>query len=126
MSTKFDPDAIKKAAGELGVILDDMSAFSALKTTVPNAGNFEVAKWLEQIVQDRTNGVVAHAEHLQVALTNMETTLTRIATDFENTDGENAEKIKASIAGLKTDISSDIAAFDGNSGARPGDTQTPG
>jgi hypothetical protein len=119
MSTKFNSDAIKKAAGELGLILHDMSAFSALKISVPNAGNFEVAKWLEQIVQDRTNGIVAHAEHLQVALTNMETKLNWIASEFENADGENAAKIKASIAGLQADIKGDISSFDQNSGPRP-------
>jgi len=109
MSTKFDPDAIKKAAGELGAIMDDMSAFADLKTPASSAGTFEVAKWLERIVQDRSDGVSLHAEHLQVALENMETTLTQIATDFENADGENAEKIKSSIANLQTEINKDIS-----------------
>ncbi|UMP06956.1 hypothetical protein [Amycolatopsis sp. EV170708-02-1] len=115
MSMEFDPAAIRLSAGKLGDIMNDMSAFTALKVTVPNAGSFEVAKWLEQIVQDRVNGIVAHAEHLQIALRNMDTTLTQIANEFENADGENAKRIKASIAELQSTIRQDISSFDANS-----------
>jgi len=116
MSTNFNPTAIKAAAGELGLIMHEMSVFTDLKITVPNAGTFEVAKWLEGIVQDRNDAIWLHAEHLQVALVAMEATLTEIANNFANTDGENADKIKSSIDNLQTEINSDVSSYDSTSG----------
>jgi len=112
MSTKYDAEAIKAAAGKLGSIMDDMAPFTALKAAVPNAGSFDLAMWLERVLQARRNDVVAHAEHLKVAFEDMRTTLTTIATDFENADGDNAKKIGASIDDLQAYIADDISRFD--------------
>ncbi|RSN39928.1 hypothetical protein DMC64_37045 [Amycolatopsis sp. WAC 04197] len=112
MSTNFDAEAIKASAGKLGTIMDDMSAFQALKEHWPNAGKFETAVWLEQIVDDRRNGIVAHGEHLQTVLNDLRATLTSIADGFESTDDENAKAILKSIQGLEAKISGDIAQYD--------------
>ena len=114
MSTTFDADGIKASAKNIGALLDDMSAFTALKPHWPNAGHFELAQWLERIVDDRRNAIVAHAEHLKLAFEDMETTLTNIATDFENADGDNAEKIKTSITELISHVESDVQTMDKN------------
>ena len=109
MTTKYDAEAIKAAAGKLGSIMDDMAPFSALKVTVPNAGSFDLATWLEKIVQDRVDGIVLHAEHLKIALADMQTALTTIATDFDNADGDNAEQIKSSITDMEKHVTDDIS-----------------
>ncbi|UOZ06916.1 hypothetical protein [Amycolatopsis sp. WQ 127309] len=117
MSTNFNPDAIKASANNLGKIMDDMSAFDALKPQWPNAGKFATAQWLERIVDDRRNGVVAHGEHLKTTLDDLKSTLVSIADNFQNTDGDNAAKIKQSITGLDAKVSGEIAAFDKNTEA---------
>jgi len=109
VTTKYDAEAIKAAAGKLGSIMDDMAPFSALKVTVPNAGSFDLATWLEKIVQDRVDGIVLHAEHLKIALADMQTALTTIATDFDNADGDNAEQIKSSITDMEKHVTDDIS-----------------
>ncbi|WP_424186978.1 hypothetical protein ACOBQX_03860 [Actinokineospora sp. G85] len=114
MSTTFDPELIRASAKKLGALLDDMSAFTKLKPHWPNAGGFALAQWVERIVDDRRNGIVAHAEHLKIALEQMEITLTKVADDFQNTDGENGKKIKDSFAQLKKDITTSITTLDGN------------
>ncbi|EWC61852.1 hypothetical protein UO65_2911 [Actinokineospora spheciospongiae] len=133
MTTKFDPEAIRTSAKKLGALMDDMGAFSKLKPHWPNAGQFELAQWLERVVDDRRNGIVAHAEHLKIALEQMETTLTHIADDFENLDGDNAKKIKDSIGELKKNITSGITTLDqntekdqGNFGGRKNDADGDG
>ncbi|WP_191257668.1 hypothetical protein [Amycolatopsis oliviviridis] len=112
MSTKFDGDAIRASAGNIGKIMDDMSAFEALKPQWPNAGKFKLAVWLERVVDDRRNGIVAHAEHLKIAFAEIEEKLNAIANDFENADGENAEKIKNSLAELEGLIIGEVNDFD--------------
>ncbi|MFC3452611.1 hypothetical protein [Amycolatopsis speibonae] len=112
MSTKFDSDAIRQAAGNIGQIMSDMKAFEALKPHWPNAGKFELAVWLERLVDDRRNGVVAHAEHLKIAFSEIEKKLTAIANDFENADGENADKIKSSLGELESKVIGGVNAFD--------------
>ena len=113
MSTKFDSDAIRKAAGNIGQIMSDMNAFEALKPQWPNAGKFELAVWLERIVDDRRNGIVAHAEHLKIAFSEIEKKLNAIANDFQNADGENADKIKSSLGELESQVIGEVNGFDG-------------
>jgi hypothetical protein len=112
--TEFDAKEIKACADRIGGLLDDMAAFTDLKNHWPNAGNFELAQWLERIVDDRRNGVVAHAEHLKLTFEDMQTTLTTIANDFENADGDNAKKILNAIDDLKGKITDDISSLDKN------------
>ncbi|MCX2731499.1 hypothetical protein OOZ19_14735 [Saccharopolyspora sp. NFXS83] len=111
-STAFSPEDIKNAANAIGKLTEDMAAFQELKAHWPNAGQFETAQWLERIVDDRRNGLVAHAERLKNIFDNMKTDLTAIANDFENADGENADKIKAEIDDMRGHIDTAISSLD--------------
>jgi len=113
MTTKFNADALKETAAELGRIMNDVSAFTMLRATLPKLGNFDLAQQLETIIDDRRNGVVAHAEQLKVSLDEMETALTKIATEFETVDEDNARRIAASISDLRTRVRGDIIELDG-------------
>lgn len=110
--TAFDSEEIDKAAKEIGGIMQDMSAFQSLKEHWPNAGKFESAQWLERVVDDRRNGLVAHAERMKNVLEEMETQLSTIARDFENMDGENAGKIKTKVDDMRSNIDSSVAQLD--------------
>ena len=113
-STEYNSEAVKNAGINLGRILDDMSAFSDLKPHWPNAGKFELAQWLERIVDDRRNAIVAHAEHLKIVFEGMESTLKQIAEDFDNLDGDNAKEIKESIGDMRSNIRDEIGELDKN------------
>jgi hypothetical protein len=112
--TEYSSEAVKNAAINLGRILDDMSAFTELKAHWPNAGEFELAQWLERIVDDRRNAIVAHAEHLKLVFEGMEMTLKQIARDFDNVDGDNADGIKRCISGMQKKIGGETTRFDEN------------
>lgn len=113
MTTKYNPDALKETAASLGRIMDDMSAFTALRANWPSIGNFDLAQRLEAIIDDRRTGVVAHAEQLKASLDEMETALTKIATEFETVDGDNARRIMASVSELRTRVREDIIGLGG-------------
>ena len=110
--TAFDSEEIDKAAKEIGKLMSDMSAFQSLKEHWPNAGKFETAQWLERVVDDRRNGLVAHAERMKNVLEEMETQLSTIARDFENMDGENAAKMKTKVDDMQRNIDSSVASLD--------------
>ncbi|WP_410604737.1 hypothetical protein [Amycolatopsis sp. lyj-90] len=112
MATKFDKGEITEAANAIGDLMNDMSAFKALEKHWPNAGKMPLAMWLERIVDDRRNAVVAHAEHLKIAFAQMEEKLKKIAADFSNADGQNAEAISKVIAGLESSVVSAVNTFD--------------
>lgn len=112
--TTINKEDVDACADRIGELLSDMSAFSELKAHWPDAGQFTLAQWLERVVDDRRNGVVAHAEHLNKVFGEMRTTLKRIADDFEKTDGDNAEKIKNAITEMESKIGKDVAGFDEN------------
>jgi hypothetical protein len=111
VSTDYDTDKVTDAATSLGNILDDMQAFTGLTGHHPTAGRFALAQWLERIVDDRRNAIVAHAEHLRIAFENMETTLKQIVQDFDDTDGENAAEIR-DIDDLITKIDGEMRTWD--------------
>lgn len=112
--TSYSSENVRNAAINLGKILDDMSPFNDLKAHWPNAGKFQLAQWLERIVDDRRNAIVAHAEHLRLTFESMEVSLKKIADDFDNTDGENAEKIKTALGDLKSKIEGEWDTWDTN------------
>ncbi|MFC9254310.1 hypothetical protein [Amycolatopsis thailandensis] len=115
MSTSFDADAIEAAAGKIGKIMKDhMGTFEALKPHWPNAGKFQLAVWLERVVDDRRNGIVAHAEHLRIAFETFEKKLKELAKEFEEADGKNADKINKSILDFERAVVSDVNKFDDN------------
>jgi hypothetical protein len=113
MTTKFNADALKETAVDLGRIMDDMSAFTALRATWPRIGNFDLAQYLEAVIDDRRNGVVAHAEQLKISLEKTETALMKIAMEFEAVDEDNAKQIMASISDLRTRVREDIIELGG-------------
>lgn len=112
MTTKYNADAIKTAAQDLGRIMDDMSAFAALQANPSGFGNFDLAQLLARITADRADGIVAHGGQLQAALHDMEATLTRITEEYENLDGANAESIKSSLVGLHARVREDLAELE--------------
>jgi hypothetical protein len=112
--TKYDSGKVRDAAKAIGVILDDMAPFNDLKPHWPDAGKFELAQWLERIVDDRRNAIVAHAEHLRMTFDSLETTLTGIADDFDNTDGDNASKIKKALGDFKSKVEGQWDTWDSN------------
>jgi hypothetical protein len=93
--TQLNVDAVRESAAALGRIMDDMSAFSALRASWPTLGNFDLARQLEAIVHDRRTGVLTHVDHVKISLDEMETALTRIVTNFESIDDGNAQRIRA-------------------------------
>jgi hypothetical protein len=103
--TKIDDAAVRASAANLGAIMDDMSAFAPLRAVWPKLGNFDLAAQLEAIVDDRRNGVVAHADQLKVSLDEMEKALTKIASEITGVDDNNAARILAAIADLRTRLS---------------------
>jgi hypothetical protein len=113
-TTAYNAETVKTAATNLGKILDDMAPFNELKPHWPNAGKFELAQWLERIVDDRRNGIVAHAEHLRMTFDSLETTLTQIAKDFTTLDGENADKIKACLKDWHSTVQGQWDTWDSN------------
>ena len=90
MATKFDAQSIRNSGNALGSIMDDMTVFSELKEHWPNAGQFELAQWIERVVDDRRNGMVAHAEQLKIILDKLSAGLISIADDLEEADDNSA------------------------------------
>lgn len=107
-STKFDADTVKASAAALGRIMDDMSAFTALRADWPQLGNFDLAAQLATVADDRRRGVLAHADQLKIALDEMDKALTKIATEIQSVDEGAAAKIKAVVADLRSRVSYDL------------------
>jgi hypothetical protein len=110
-NTNINVDAVKESSGNLGRIMDDMSAFTALRATWPSIGNFDLAQQLQVIIDDRRNGVVAHADQLKISLDEISKALNKIATDVESVDQGNAERILAVVAELRTRVHEDLVAL---------------
>ena len=112
--TGYHADSIRTAATNLGKILDDMAPFNDLKAHWPNAGKFELAQWLERVVDDRRNAVVAHAEHLRMMFDSMNSKLAQIADDFSSLDGDNAKEIKGLLGDLEGTVKGEWGEWDEN------------
>ncbi|GAA1981842.1 hypothetical protein [Amycolatopsis minnesotensis] len=110
-TTKLDTDVVKASATALGRIMDDMSAFTALRADWPQLGNFDLATQLGTIADDRRRGVLAHADQLKVALDEMDKALTKIATEIQSIDDTAAAKIRAVVADLRTRVGDDISSL---------------
>lgn len=110
-STKLDTEIVKSSAAALGRVMDDMSAFTALRADWPKLGNFDLAAQLDTIVDDRRRGVLAHADQLKTALDEMDRALTKIATEIQSIDDGAAAKIKAVVADLRTRVRDDIGTL---------------
>jgi hypothetical protein len=113
VATKIDAGAIRGVADNISKIMTEhKAAFEALKHHWPNAGKFSLAEWIERLVDDRRNAVVAHADHLSLTFEAMSAKLKAIADKFEKTDGDNATAIKNLLSGLEAEISGKITTFD--------------
>ncbi|TDV42167.1 hypothetical protein [Actinophytocola oryzae] len=110
-TTNINVEAVKDSAANLGRIMDDMSAFNALRASFPSIGNFDLAQQLQVIIDDRRNGVVAHADQLRISLDEISAALNQIATNVENIDNGNAAAILAVVADLRTRVSEDLAGL---------------
>ncbi|MDT8912072.1 hypothetical protein [Amycolatopsis sp. PS_44_ISF1] len=110
-STKLDTDTVRSAAAALGRIMDDLSAFDALRADWPKLGNFDLAAQLDAIVDDRRSGVLAHADQLKTALEEMGRALMEIATEVQSIDDGAAAKVTAVVADLRTRVHDDLAAL---------------
>lgn len=110
-NTQLNADAVKVSATNLGRIMDDMSAFTALRETWPALGGFDLAQQLQAIIDDRRNGVVAHADQLKASLGDMSNALMKIATDVETIDGGTADKLRAMVADLRVRVNEDLAGL---------------
>ncbi|WP_433388591.1 hypothetical protein [Micromonospora sp. KLBMP9576] len=92
--TKINPAGLRKAAKEIGDLVDaGAPAFRQLKESPPNAGSFDMAKWLEFVYEDRANAIVEHVRHLQLACTEIADGLKAIADNFEDVDETNADAV---------------------------------
>lgn len=116
MTTQYNADNVKNSADKLGRILDagSMGVFNDLTAQWPDAGKFALAQWLERIVDDRRNAIVAHATHLRLAFDSMSSTLTQISKDFENTDGDNAKNIKNALDDMQGKVGNEWTQWDQN------------
>jgi hypothetical protein len=110
-NTKLNVEAVKESAAEIGRIMDDMSAFTALRAAWPTIGNFDLAQQLQTIIDDRRNGVVVHVDQLRSSLDEIEKALTKVATDVENIDEGTAASILAVVADLRTRVHADLVAL---------------
>ncbi|MFL6119485.1 hypothetical protein [Actinophytocola sp.] len=110
-NTNINVEAVKESATSLGRIMDDMSAFTALRANWPSIGNFDLAQQLQAIIDDRRNGVLANTDQLKISLDEISKALTKVATDVENIDQNNAESILAVVADLRTRVYEDLAAL---------------
>lgn len=104
MTTEYNPEAIKAAANDLGHVMDDTSAFTGLQAPMPNFGNFDLAQWLEQVVDNSAAGIVADTENLRSTLTGMDTSLTDIVNTLESVDKDNADRIASSVSRVSDDL----------------------
>ena len=114
MKTEFIPERVRNAAINLDRMMgpEDMAAFNDLKPHWPDAGRFPLAIWVEQIVDDRRNAIVAHAEHLRMTFEDMAVSLKEIADKFETMDEDNAKNIKQALGELTGKIEDEWRDFD--------------
>jgi hypothetical protein len=117
--TKFDADAIAAAGWNIARLMEDPTAFDALRQPWLPASGFEAAAGLDRIVDDRRSAVVAHTAHLESVYAELGARLGEIADRFKTTDGENAEEIRKVAAGTPDDDGTGLGSKclrDGNHG----------
>jgi hypothetical protein len=90
----FDADEVRRVAREIGRLMDDTSAFGALSNQSLNGGQFDAALWLQQIVQNRKQGLLQHVQDLKSALEDIGTSLQDVVNALQRTDGQNAADVR--------------------------------
>ncbi|HET6502598.1 MAG TPA: hypothetical protein VFG87_17725 [Amycolatopsis sp.] len=90
-ATSFDAETVSEIANEIGQLLSDMSAFSDLAQQDPNAGKqLQTGQWINQIVADRRDGLVQHAQNLKAQFEQMCQNLQSTISALGQTDENNA------------------------------------
>jgi hypothetical protein len=97
--TSVDPQALIGTANRIGQLMDDMSVFEKLASVQDHlrVGNFDTAEWLKQIIDDRINGVIAHARDLKTAFGDIQTSLEAVSRDFQATDADNSTLLQREL-----------------------------
>lgn len=87
-TTSIDPDKMRTAADGLEKLFGEpsMTIFIKAQKLVLDAGQFDAAKWLEDLVLDRRKGIYQHALDMRFACEQLAIRLRHIATAFENQD----------------------------------------
>lgn len=113
-NTEYSKKGLDDIATKIGENLTggDMAAFDELAPLWPSAGKFARAVWLEQIMDHRRNDFIAHAQHLKYTFDEMSAKLKVISNDFDNVDGDNAQKIKKLLGETKDSITGKMSDWD--------------
>ncbi|GAA4531770.1 hypothetical protein [Amycolatopsis samaneae] len=93
-NTEYDKKLRDKAKEFKDLIETDMAPFDDLVHRWPNAGSFNLGVWVERILDDRRNAIVAHAAHLKTTFAEMSDALYAIAEKFDQVDEGNAKDVK--------------------------------
>ncbi|MFD8500450.1 hypothetical protein [Amycolatopsis sp. NPDC059657] len=95
--TYVDPQSVRSSADHIGGLMDDMQPFYTLGQSDTQAGNFETATWLQQLVRDRQTGVLQHAIDVKLVCRDIQDSLHQITTTFEETDQHNSENLERDL-----------------------------
>lgn len=101
-STEFDKKLKDKAKEFKDLIEGNMAPFDDLVHRWPQAGSFSLGVWVERVLDDRRNAIVAHAAHLKTAFAEMSVALYSIAENFDEVDDSNAKDVKKIFDESKT------------------------
>lgn len=101
-STEFDKKLKDKAKEFKELIEGNMAPFDNLVHRKPQAGSFSLGVWVERVLDDRRNAIVAHAAHLKTTFAEMSDALYAIAEEFDKVDDGNAKDVKKIFDESKT------------------------
>jgi hypothetical protein len=91
--TSIEPEAVRAIAGRMGVLMDDLGPFQQLLSLPAQAGNFSTATWLQDLLGDRKKKLASHAEELKKLMHDVEASLLKACSTFEETDKCNADRL---------------------------------
>lgn len=101
--TEYNKTKLKDTAKSFKDLIEpNMAPFDDLVHRWPNAGSFNLAVWVERILDDRRNAIVAHTAHLKTTFAEMSDALYNIAEHFDNVDDKNAKDVKKVFDDSKT------------------------
>ncbi|NWJ74063.1 hypothetical protein HX744_26665 [Pseudonocardia sp. ICBG1122] len=106
--TKVDRAAVDDAAGKLGKLMDDITAFTDLDPHWPDAGKFSVAQYLERRVDDRRNAIIDHAKRMQTILEAMEPSLRDVSKMLVEVDSDSAAAVGRRIDDMRATADGEI------------------
>lgn len=95
--TYVDPPSVRSSADHIGGLMDDMQPFYTLAQTETQAGNFETATWLQNLVHDRQTEVLQHAMDVKLVCGDIKNSLHQITDTFEQTDQDNSQNLEREL-----------------------------